>query len=77
MSLALEKLPSVFCVARRGCSGVNDKVLHILGGASKELLTFDPDSVADLLPSFMVTVFHFLGRGFMIVYFTGNAVSTG
>lgn len=72
----VEKMPSVFSVARRGCSGVNDTVLH-MGGASKELLTFDPNSVADLLPGLMVTVFYFLGRDIMIAYFSGNAVRTG
>lgn len=38
-------------------------VLPILGRGRRELLTSDPDSVADLLPGLRVTVFYFLGSG--------------
>lgn len=39
---------------------VPDMVLHIPGRGSWEHLTFDLDSVADLLPGLRVTVFYFL-----------------
>ena len=58
-------MPTVLCVARRGCSEVNYTVLHILGvEGSRELLTLDPDSVADVLLGLRVTVFDFLGSGY-------------
>lgn len=40
---------------------VHDMVLHIPGQGSRTLLTFDLNSVADLLPGLRVTVFYFLG----------------
>lgn len=39
---------------------VPDMVLQIPGRGSWEHLTFDLDSVADLLPGLRVTVFYFL-----------------
>lgn len=59
----VEKMPILFCVARRGCSGVNDMVLHILGGGSREL----PLWILILehpKPGLRVTVFDFLGSGY-------------
>lgn len=41
---------------------VHDMVLQIPGGGSRGLLTFDMDSVADLLLGLGVTVFYFLGN---------------
>lgn len=39
----------------------HDMVLQIPGRGSRGLLTFDLDSVADLLPGCGLTVFYFLG----------------
>ena len=43
---------------------IHNMVLQIPGGGSQELLTFNPNPVADLLPGLRVTVFYFLGSGY-------------
>lgn len=43
---------------------VNGKVWQMEEKGSWELLTFDPNSVADLLPGLRVTVFYFPGSGY-------------